>query len=87
MLEVRGLDAFYGDGQVLHGVSLSVPQGGAVALVGRNGTGKTTLLKSIMGAGPRVNGSITFDGVPIGLAVTMNIGPLVLANIGPPPGV
>jgi branched-chain amino acid transport system ATP-binding protein len=63
MLEVRGLDAFYGDGQVLHGVGLSVPQGGAVALVGRNGTGKTTLLKSIMGAGPRVNGSITFDSV------------------------
>jgi branched-chain amino acid transport system ATP-binding protein len=65
MLELRAVNAFYGDGQVLHGVGLSVPQGGAVAVVGRNGTGKTTLLKSVMGAGPRVTGSIVFDGNPI----------------------
>jgi ABC-type branched-subunit amino acid transport system ATPase component len=65
MLELHSVDAFYGDGQVLHGVTLSVPPGGSVALVGRNGTGKTTLLKSIMGAGPRVSGDITLDGTAI----------------------
>ncbi len=65
MLELRGIDAFYGDGQVLHHVELAVPSGGAVALVGRNGTGKTTLLKSIMGAGPRVAGGVVMDGAAL----------------------
>jgi ABC-type branched-subunit amino acid transport system ATPase component len=65
MLELRALDAFYGDGQVLHGVDLTVPDDGAVALIGRNGTGKTTLLKSVMGAGPRVAGGLALNGAAL----------------------
>ena len=61
MLKVTELQAFYGDSQILHGVSLEVPRGGRVALLGRNGAGKSTLLKSIMGAGPRVQGGIAFE--------------------------
>jgi urea transport system ATP-binding protein len=52
MLEVRGLNAFYGESQVLWDVSLDVPAGSVVCLMGRNGVGKTTLLKSIMGLLP-----------------------------------
>ena len=49
MLSVRGLDAFYGGAQVLFGVDLVVPKGGAVALLGRNGSGKSTTMKALMG--------------------------------------
>lgn len=62
MLEVRGLDAFYGDSHVLQGIDLSLAQGERVALVGRNGAGKSTFLKSVMGAGPGVRGTISWDG-------------------------
>ncbi|RUM96696.1 ABC transporter ATP-binding protein [Pseudaminobacter arsenicus] len=48
MLEVRNLHSFYGDAHVLHGVSLEVKAGEVVALLGRNGMGKTTLIRSIM---------------------------------------
>ncbi|CAG2160367.1 ABC transporter ATP-binding protein [Cupriavidus numazuensis] len=57
MLEIDGLDARYGDSQVLYGVSLHVAKGQGVALLGRNGAGKTTLLKSIAGGGPKANGT------------------------------
>lgn len=65
MLEVKGLNAFYGDSHALHGVNLSLPKGARVALVGRNGAGKSTFLKSVMGAGPGVEGSIKWDGQDI----------------------
>ena len=65
MLEVRELDAFYGDSHILHGATLSVGAGSRVALLGRNGAGKSTLLKSVMNAGPRMRGSISFDGRPL----------------------
>jgi branched-chain amino acid transport system ATP-binding protein len=64
MLEVSGLHSYYGQAHVLDGVSLSVPAGQVVALLGRNGMGKTSLIRSIMGlAQPRVReGSVRFMG-------------------------
>jgi branched-chain amino acid transport system ATP-binding protein len=61
MLEVHGLNAFYGDSHILRGVSLSIPKGGRVALLGRNGAGKSTFLKSVMGAGPTARGTIRWN--------------------------
>ncbi len=62
LLEVQGLETAYGTSQVLFGLSLSVAQGEAVTLLGRNGMGKTTTVRSIMGlARPRA-GAITFRG-------------------------
>ena len=66
MLNVTELDAFYGDSHILQGVNLKVADRGRVALVGRNGVGKSTLLKSIMNAGPRAVGRIEWDGAPLG---------------------
>jgi ABC-type branched-subunit amino acid transport system ATPase component len=68
VLEVRSLDAFYGDSHILHGVSVAVPEGARVAVLGRNGAGKTTLLKSIMNAGPRVVGQVIWRGRELGNA-------------------
>jgi len=65
MLEIRGLNVAYGESQVLWDVSLEVPAGEVVCLMGRNGVGKTTLLKSIMGLLPARSGSITLDGVSL----------------------
>jgi ABC-type branched-subunit amino acid transport system ATPase component len=65
MLEIQGLDVAYGESQVLWNVSLSVPAGGVVCLMGRNGVGKTTLLKSIMGLLPVRGGRIVFDGIDL----------------------
>jgi urea transport system ATP-binding protein len=66
MLEVRGLNVAYGESQVLWDVSLEVPAGSVVCLMGRNGVGKTTLLKSIMGLLPARSGRIAFDGTDLG---------------------
>jgi branched-chain amino acid transport system ATP-binding protein len=62
MLEIRDLHSFYGDAHILRGVSLDVPPGRVIALLGRNGMGKTTLIRSIMGlAPPRIGqGSIRY---------------------------
>jgi len=69
LLAVRGLNAWYGESHVLHGVDFDVAAGEVVTLLGRNGAGKTTTLKSIMGVVPRRAGSITFEGREIvGLA-------------------
>jgi urea transport system ATP-binding protein len=65
MLEIQGLDVAYGESQVLWGVSLNVPAGGVMCLMGRNGVGKTTLLKSIMGLLPARSGRIVFDGTDL----------------------
>ena len=62
MLEIRGLNVAYGESQVLWDVSLDVPAGGVVCLMGRNGVGKTTLLKGVMGLLPVRSGRIGFDG-------------------------
>ncbi len=62
LLAVRGLNAWYGESHVLHGVEFDVRAGEVVTLLGRNGAGKTTTLKSIMGIVPRREGSIVFEG-------------------------
>jgi branched-chain amino acid transport system ATP-binding protein len=62
MLELRDLHAYYGTSHVVQGISLAVGQGEAVGLMGRNGVGKTTTLKSIMGLEARTRGAIVFDG-------------------------
>jgi branched-chain amino acid transport system ATP-binding protein len=62
MLEVRRLNAWYGESHILHGVDLEVREGEVVTLLGRNGAGKTTTLKSIMGMVGRRQGSIRFKG-------------------------
>lgn len=64
LLELEDVTAFYGPVQVLDGVSLSVPEGGAVGILGANGAGKTTTLRAISGA-VRAGGSIRFDGADI----------------------
>jgi urea transport system ATP-binding protein len=66
MLEIRGLNVAYGESQVLWDVSLDVPPGGVVCLMGRNGVGKTTLLKTVMGLLPARSGQILFDGTDLG---------------------
>jgi branched-chain amino acid transport system ATP-binding protein len=66
LLEVRALDAFYGDFQALFGVSLRIEAGQVVAVIGANGAGKSTLLQSIAGLLPARRDAVVFDGEPIG---------------------
>ncbi|UZX14805.1 urea ABC transporter ATP-binding subunit UrtE [Thermus sp. PS18] len=62
MLEVLDVETGYGDGQVLWGVSLAVDRAEAVALLGRNGVGKTTLLKTVLGHLPLKSGRVVYRG-------------------------
>jgi len=65
LLSVRGLEAWYGESHVLHGMEFDVHPGEVVTLLGRNGAGKTTTLKSIMGIVEKRKGSIVFEGKEI----------------------
>jgi len=62
MLLVKDLHAFYGRAHILHGLSLDAHAGEVVALLGRNGAGKTTAIKTIMGLVPPTQGAVSFDG-------------------------
>jgi len=62
LLKVRGLEAWYGESHVLHGIDFDVGAGEVVTLLGRNGAGKTTTLKSIMGVIGKRKGSVVFEG-------------------------
>ncbi|MDQ3811103.1 MAG: ATP-binding cassette domain-containing protein, partial [Chloroflexota bacterium] len=62
MLEVTGLSAWYGEARVLRDVSLAVANAEVVTLVGRNGAGKTTMLRSLMGLHPSQTGQVLLDG-------------------------
>ena len=73
LLEVRAIDAFYGDFQALFGVSLRVNAGEVVAVIGANGAGKSTLLKSIAGLMRPRRGDILFDGKAIGGAPAFEV--------------
>ena len=64
-LAVRDLHAWYGESHVLHGLDLEVRRGELVTLLGRNGAGKTTALKAIMGMVARRTGSVRFDGTEL----------------------
>src|SRR5690348_6081473 len=77
MLTIRQLSAGYGESLVLHDVDLSAPTGQVVCLMGRNGVGKTTLLKTIMGLIKAKTGKITFDGKDI-----TNAAPHIRAQAG-----
>jgi len=77
LLDVRNLEAFYGAGQVLHGIGFSVARGEQVALLGRNGMGKTTLLRSLMGLVNDRRGRIDLAGRDI-----MRAAPEAIARAG-----
>ena len=62
MFEVKGLEAGYGQSRVVHGVDLHVAQGEILAIMGRNGMGKTTLFKTLVGMLPAMAGDIQIDG-------------------------
>ena len=65
MLDVQNINQYYGSSHTLRGISLSIKQGECMALLGRNGVGKTTLLQCLMGVQPLASGSIHFDGKDI----------------------
>ena len=65
MLTVQNINQYYGGSHILRDVSLTAAPGKVTVLLGRNGVGKTTLLKSLMGLVPIKSGAITFDGKPI----------------------
>ena len=62
LLKVDGLQAWYGESHILHGVGFEIGRGELVTLLGRNGAGKTTTLKSVMGIVEKRTGSVTFEG-------------------------
>ena len=78
MLDVAALDAWYGQAQILYGVSLGVGAGECVALVGRNGAGKSTTMKAIMGLMARRRGRVVFRGTDISALPPYRIGRLGL---------
>jgi branched-chain amino acid transport system ATP-binding protein len=81
LLEIEALDAWYGAAQVLFGLSLSVGEGEAVALLGRNGAGKSTALKAIMGLVARRARRLGFAGANIARAQTHTIARLGLGYV------
>src|SRR3989338_2669245 len=65
MLELNGVDAGYGRSRVLHGLSLRIGRGEVATLLGRNGMGKTTTLRAILGLAQTTAGTIHFGGTPL----------------------
>jgi len=85
ILEVRGLEAFYGPIQALFGLDLTVEGGGVTALLGANGAGKTTTLRALSGL-IRRRGDIRLKGQPIGSLSTESIARLGVAHVPDGPG-
>jgi branched-chain amino acid transport system ATP-binding protein len=77
LMEIRGLEAWYGESHVLHGVDVDIREGEVVTLLGRNGAGKTSTLRSIMGLVPRRTGSVKYDSKEF-----VNARPDVIARAG-----
>jgi branched-chain amino acid transport system ATP-binding protein len=80
MLEVRGLYAFYGANEALHGIDFTLDEGGITTLLGANGAGKTTTLRALCGM-VRTRGEIRFDGKPIAGRATEEIVRLGIAHV------
>ena len=77
LLAVRGLHAYYGESHILHGVDFSVRRGEVVTLLGRNGAGRTTTLKALLGLVGSRSGSVLIDG-----RETINLPPHAVARLG-----
>jgi len=77
MLKVANLEAWYGESHILHGVTLTVQEGEVVTILGRNGAGRTTTLRAIMGMVGARSGSVLIDGVE-----TVRLAPHTIARIG-----
>jgi branched-chain amino acid transport system ATP-binding protein len=60
VLQIKSLNTYYGDSHILHGVDLDIPSGKAIGLLGRNGMGKTTLIRSLMGYVPAKSGTVSW---------------------------
>jgi branched-chain amino acid transport system ATP-binding protein len=80
LLELRGVKAFYGQSEVLHGIDLAVPDGGMTVLLGANGAGKTTTLRAICGL-VRRGGEIVFAGQRLERRSTEQIAALGIAHV------
>jgi branched-chain amino acid transport system ATP-binding protein len=76
-MSVGDLNAYYGESHVLHGVSIQVNRGEVVSILGRNGAGRTTLLRSVMGLMPEVTGSIQIEGKDV-----LGMAPHQIARMG-----
>ena len=77
LLKVDGLEAWYGESHILHGMKFDVHQGEVVTLLGRNGAGKSTTMRSIMGMVAKRKGSVSFDGTE-----TINMTSNKIARLG-----
>ncbi len=77
VLKIAGLEAWYGESHILHGVELTVQEGEVVTLLGRNGAGRTTTLRAIMGLVGARSGSVLIDGVE-----TVRLAPHRIARVG-----
>ena len=81
LLTVRGLEGWYGESHVLHGIDIDVRAGEVITLLGRNGAGKTTTLRAIIGILGRRAGSIVYDGVETIRMASRNIARLGLGYV------
>ena len=73
ILDIQNIETYYGESQVLFGVSLNVGEGEVVSLLGPNGAGKTTTLRSILGLTPAATGRVNFDGTDVTRMPTYDI--------------
>src|SRR6201995_1119927 len=79
MLNVSGLQAWYGESHILHGVEFSVEEGEVVTLLGRNGAGRTTTLRAIMGLVGSRKGSVQIEGIE---SVDLETHPVARLGVG-----
>jgi branched-chain amino acid transport system ATP-binding protein len=79
MLKVQGIQTYYGESHILHGVDLEIEKGEVVCLLGRNGAGKTTTLRSVMGLTPPREGSILLNGENIARKKAYEVGRMGVA--------